>query len=92
VNLYADTLRGEKMSPLKKIIARQVLKKKIYKPVERSQPKEILEQFHGIADGSGVSYKTIFRSNHRPNVSMILTPVIFKNYLISNSISKLLQY
>ena len=83
VKLYVDPLRNENMNPLKKLIANQVLKKKIYKPLEKSQPREILEHLHGIADGSRVSYKAIFKSNHRANVIMFMTPIIFRNYLKS---------
>ncbi|TFF89225.1 MAG: hypothetical protein EU548_07815 [Promethearchaeota archaeon] len=81
VKFYSDTLRNENLNPLKKLILKQVLKKKIYNPLEKAQPKEILEQFHGISDGSGLSYNTIFRGNHRANITMILTPILFRTYL-----------
>ena len=82
VNLYADPIfRGKKSySPLSLFI-KVFLKLKIYRPIEKAQPRELIDQLKGIADGSGVPYKTIFRGNHHTAVYMVMTPTLVKKNL-----------
>ncbi|MHA1687831.1 MAG: C45 family autoproteolytic acyltransferase/hydrolase [Promethearchaeota archaeon] len=80
VSIYADPLKAEGVrNPLMKMIGKLYLNKKIYKPTEQAQPKEIIEQLKGIAEGSGVPYSTIFKANHHTSVKMVMTPIIFKS-------------
>ncbi len=80
VKIYADPLSNQGISnPLMKIIGKMFLNSKIYRPAEKAQPKALIEHLKGIADGSGVSYKTIFKGNHHTSVNMVMTPVIFKS-------------
>ena len=74
---YADPLtQGRKSySPLNWIMKRY-LDFKIYRPMKKAQSPEILAQLKGIADGSGISYKTIFKANHHTAVSMVMMPII----------------
>jgi len=82
VKLYADPIfRGKKSySPLSFFI-KAFLKLKIYKPIEKAQPRDVIDQLKGIADGSGVPYKTIFRGNHHTAVYMVMTPTLVKKNL-----------
>ncbi|TFG30755.1 MAG: tetratricopeptide repeat protein [Promethearchaeota archaeon] len=79
---YADPINGGRKSySLKNWLIKLYLNKKVYNPIKKAQPKELLEQLKGIADGSGVSYKTIFKANHHTAVTMVMTPVIIKQHL-----------
>ncbi len=82
VEFYADPIMGgrKSRSPLIWLI-RQYLNKKVYNPIKKAQTAELLEQLKGIADGSGISYKTIFKANHHTAVTMVMTPVLIKKYL-----------
>ncbi|MFW9949275.1 MAG: hypothetical protein ACFFKA_04010, partial [Candidatus Thorarchaeota archaeon] len=79
--IYADPINGGRRSySLIKWIMKKYLNLKIFNPIVKAQPREILDQLKGIADGSGISYKTILRGNHHTAVTMIMTPVLFKSY------------
>ena len=82
VDLYADPIGGGRKtySPLIWLI-KQYLNKKVYNPIEKAQPQRLLEQLRGIADGSGVPYKKIFKANHHTAVIMTMTPVLIKQNL-----------
>jgi len=70
VNLYADPLNGGRKTYSPVIWAlRRYLSLKIYNPLHRNQPKELLDQLKGIAEGSGVPYKTIFKANHHTAIN-----------------------
>ena len=79
VDLYADPINGGRKthSPLSWLI-KQYLNKKVYNPIEKAQPQQLIEQLKGIADGSGVPYKRIFKANHHTAVIMTMTPVLIK--------------
>lgn len=80
VGIYADPLNQQGITnPIMKLIGKIFLNKKIYKPAEKAQPKELIEQLKGMSDGSGVSYKTIFKGNHHTSVSMFMTPSLVKS-------------
>ncbi len=82
VDLYADPIGGGRKthSPLIWLI-KQYLNRKVYKPIEKAQPQQLLDQLKGIADGSDVSYKKIFKANHHTAVIMMMTPVLIKQNL-----------
>jgi tetratricopeptide (TPR) repeat protein len=81
VRFYADVINGGRKVPfsLKTWILRKFLDWKVYVPLEKSQPREILEELKGIADGSGLPYDIVFRANHNTGPSMVLTPVLAMN-------------
>jgi hypothetical protein len=82
VEFYADPINGGRKShSLKLWLIKQYLNKKVYNPIKKTQTKDLLDQLKGIADGSGVSYKTIFKANHHTAVNMVMTPVLIKQYL-----------
>ncbi len=76
--LYADPIRpySEKGFSLLAWGLGRYLDWKVYRPLEKAQPKEILQELKGIADGSGVPYKTIFKANHHAGVTMAMMPVL----------------
>lgn len=79
---YADPINGGRKShSLKLWLIKQYLNKKVYNPIKKTQTQDLLDQLKGIADGSGVSYKTIFKANHHTAVNMVMTPVLIKQYL-----------
>jgi predicted choloylglycine hydrolase len=81
VEFYADPINGgRKTRSLISKLINLYLKIKIYKPIEKAQTKDLLEQLRGIADGSGVPYKTIFKANHHTAVTMVMTPVLIRQY------------
>lgn len=75
---YADLINGGREMPfsIKIWLLRKYLEWKVYVPLEKAQPKNILEELKGIADGSGVPYDIIFRANHHTGPAMVLTPVL----------------
>jgi len=82
VKFYADPINGGRKShSLKLWLIKQYLNKKVYNPIKKAQTQDLLEQLKGIADGSGVSNKTIFKANHHTAVTMVMTPVLIKQYL-----------
>lgn len=44
---------------------------KVFGPMERNTPPEYLEELKGIADGSGLDYKTVFRATFLSDYNMI---------------------
>ena len=78
---YADVIYGGREMPfsLKMWLLRKFLEWKVYVPLEKSQPRNILEELKGIADGSGMDYDLIFRANHHTGPSMVLTPVMARD-------------
>lgn len=81
VGFYADVINGGRKAPfsLTTWFMRKFLDGKVYVPLEKSQPREVLEELKGIADGSGVPYDVVFRANHNTGPSMVLTPVLATN-------------
>lgn len=77
---YADIINGGRDVPfsIKTWLLRKYLEWKVYVPLEKSQPINILEELKGIADGSGVPYDVIFRANHHTGPLMVMTPVFAK--------------
>ena len=75
---YADLIHGGREMPcsIKIWLLRKYLEWKVYVPLEKAQPRNILEELKGIADGSGVPYDIIFRANHHTGPAMVLTPVL----------------
>ncbi len=73
---YADVIFGGREKPFSPKIwfLRKYLEYKVYVPLEKSQPRNILEELKGIADGSGVPFEVIFRANHHTGPAMMLTP------------------
>ncbi len=45
--------------------------RRVFGPMERETPVEYLEELKGIADGSGLDYKTIFRASFLSDYNMI---------------------
>lgn len=78
---YADLIYGGRTMPfsIKIWLLRKYLEWKVYVPLEKAQPRNILEELKGIADGSGVPYDIIFRANHHTGPAMVLTPVLAKD-------------
>jgi len=78
---YADIIHHGKDVPfsLKIWFLRKYLEWKVYVPREKSQPRNILEELKGIADGSGVPFDIIFRANHHTAISMTLRPAFVQN-------------
>lgn len=78
---YADLIHGGREMPfsIKIWLLRKFLDWKVYVPLEKAQPRSILEELKGIADGSGVPYDIIFRANHHTGPAMVLTPVLAKD-------------
>jgi tetratricopeptide (TPR) repeat protein len=78
---YADVIYGGRKMPfsLKIWLLRKYLDWKVYMPLQKHQPKNILEEIKGIADGSGVPYDIIFKANHHAGPSMVLTPAFAKD-------------
>jgi len=82
VKFYADPInQGRGGFSFKNWLIRRYLGWKVYKPLKKSQPKEILDELKGIADGCGLPYKLIFKANHHTGVAMTMTPVLIKQYL-----------
>ena len=82
VEFYVDPINGGRKShSLKLWLIKQYLNKKVYNPIKKAQTQDLLEQLKGIADGSGVPYNTIFKANHHTAVTMVMTPVLIKQYL-----------
>jgi isopenicillin-N N-acyltransferase-like protein len=81
VRFYADIINGGRDVPfsLKVWLLKKFLEWKVYVPSEKSQPRNILEELKGIADGSGVPYDIIFRANHHTAPLMVMTPVFAKD-------------
>jgi len=80
---YADVIYGGREMPfsLKIWLLRKFLDWKVYVPLFKNQPKNILEELKGIADGSGVPFDIIFKANHHTGPSMVLTPSFAKDNL-----------
>ena len=78
---YADVIyNGMKMPfSLKIWLLRKYLDWKVYVPLQKHQPRNILEEIKGIADGSGVPYDILFKANHHTGPSMVLTPPFAKD-------------
>ena len=82
VKRYSDPINGGvKTRSLMSWILTQYLNYKIFKPYEKAQPRDVLDELKGIADGCGLPFKTIFKANHHTGVSMNMMPVIFKQNL-----------
>ncbi|MCD6569745.1 MAG: hypothetical protein J7L53_03485 [Deltaproteobacteria bacterium] len=80
VKAYADPINaGRGGFSLMAWALGKYLEWKVYRPFEKAQPKDILEELKGIADGSGVPYKTIFKANHDAGVHMVMMPVLVKS-------------
>jgi hypothetical protein len=81
VRFYADVINGGRKMPfsIKIWLLRKYLDWKVYGPLLKHQPKNILEELKGIADGSGVPFDIIFKANHHTGPSMILTPAFAKD-------------
>jgi hypothetical protein len=45
--------------------------KKVFGPMERNMPHEYLEELKGIADGSGLDFKTVFRASFLSDYDMV---------------------
>lgn len=76
VKEYADIIsQGRGGFSFKNWLLGKYLDYKVYKPLEKAQPKDLLAELKGIADGSGMPYETIFKANHDTAVSMTLMPV-----------------
>jgi isopenicillin-N N-acyltransferase-like protein len=46
----------------------------IYAPIEDNTPRDYLEELKGIADGSGLDYRTVFIANFLSDMNMIMVP------------------
>jgi len=46
----------------------------IYAPIEDNTPRDYLEELKGIADGSGLEYRTVFIANFLSDMNMIMVP------------------
>jgi hypothetical protein len=73
---YADLISGGRKEPfsLKIWLLRKYLDFKVYEPILKHQPENILSELKGISDGSGVPFDIIFKANHHTAPSMLLTP------------------
>lgn len=80
VRFFADIIDNGRDLPfsLKTWLLRKYLEWKVYVPLEKSQPRNVLEELKGIADGSGIPYDVIFRANHHTGPLMVMTPVFAK--------------
>jgi isopenicillin-N N-acyltransferase-like protein len=78
---YADVIYNGRKMPfsLKIWLLRKYLDWKVYIPLQKHQPRNILEEIKGIADGSGVPYDILFKANHHTGPSMVLTPPFAKD-------------
>jgi len=87
VGFYADVINGGREVPfsLATWFMRKFLDWRVYVPLEKSQPRDVLEELKGIADGSGVPYDVVFRANHNTGPSMVLTPVLAGNTIAAFS-------
>ncbi len=80
VRFYADVISGGRKEPfsLKIWLLRKYLDFKVYDPIFKHQPENILAELKGITDGSGVPFDIIFKANHHTAPSMLLTPAFAK--------------
>ncbi len=55
-------------------LAQWYLDVKIYAPLERNAPKELLAELKGMADGAFLAYRDIFRANFLSDMKMVMLP------------------
>ncbi len=76
VRMYASPFAGGEKSYSPKLwFLKKYINKKVFHPLEKTQPKDILDQLRGIADGSGLSFKTVFIGNHNAALSQAMFPI-----------------
>jgi len=77
VRQYADVItHGHGGFSITNWFLAKFLDYKVYRPLEKSQSPDLLAELKGIADGSGVSYNTIFKANHDTAVTMTMMPML----------------
>ncbi len=64
---------------LLKAIMMIYLEIKIYRPLEENTPLPYLQELKGIADGSGIDYRTIFIANFLSDFNMSMIPGVIKS-------------
>jgi len=78
VPVFADPVSSmpdyqEKPSWFRFIILKY-LELKVYAPIEDHTPIQYLQELKGIADGSGIDYRTIFIANFLSDLNMVMIP------------------
>ncbi len=53
----------------------------VYAPIERNTPRVYLEELRGIADGSGIDYRSIFIANFLSDLTMAMLPRVIAKRL-----------
>ena len=53
----------------------------VYAPIERNTPRAYLEELRGIADGSGIDYRSIFIANFLSDLTMAMLPRVIARRL-----------
>lgn len=77
VPLFGDPVGNSKEYGRKPVLLRWLVLKyldfMVYGPLERNTPKEYLEELKGIADGSGLEYRSVFRATFQSELGMLMT-------------------
>ena len=80
IKIYADPITGGRGGfSLKNWVLGLYLDWKVYRPLEKAQPQELLDEIKGIADGSGLPYEIIFKANCLNVVETTMTPILIKS-------------
>ena len=76
VNQYADVVaRGQGGFSIRNWLLEKYVDYRVFRPLEKAQPKDLLAELKGISDGCGIPYKTIFKANNDTAATMTLLPV-----------------